>query len=128
MLDPVTFPMIALPGTDLDVGAALDSLVAAGPLSVAYQPIVDLQQGEPLGYEVLGRCGPVEGPLAAAARGPATLLALAQQHGRLLALDRRWRELAIGAIAAMDDRRSLFFLNVDPRVVEDPGFVSGFTL
>jgi len=111
-----------------DVAAALDALVAGGPLSVAYQPIVDLQRGEPLGYEVLGRCGPLEGPLTVAARGPAPLLALAQRHGRLLALDRRWREIAIAAIAGMEDRQSLFFLNVDPRVVEDPGFVSGFTL
>ncbi len=128
MLAPVTFPVIAPSGPEPDVLAALDELVAGGPLSVAYQPIVDLQRGEPLGYEVLGRCGPLEGPLAAAARGPATLLALAQRHGRLLGLDRRWREIAIEAIAAMPNRESVFFLNVDPRVVEDPGFVPGFTL
>ena len=66
--------------SDEDVAAALDALVAGGPLTVAFQPIVDLQSGEPIGYEVLGRCGPLDGPLAAAAKGPATLLALAERH------------------------------------------------
>lgn len=108
--------------------AALDALLDGGPLSVAFQPIVDLARGRPLGYEVLGRCGPVSGPLATVAKSPALLLEVAQEHGRLLALDRRWRELAIRTIAARDDADWLFFLNVDPRVVEDEGYTPGYTL
>jgi diguanylate cyclase (GGDEF)-like protein len=108
--------------------AALDQLLARGPLSVAFQPIVDLARGRPLGYEVLGRCGPVEGPLADAAKSPAVLLEVAEKHGRLLALDRRWRELAIRTIAERGDADWLFFLNVDPRVVEDPAYTPGYTL
>jgi EAL domain-containing protein (putative c-di-GMP-specific phosphodiesterase class I)/putative methionine-R-sulfoxide reductase with GAF domain len=122
------------PAVEEDEAAALDALVASGPLAVAFQPIVDLERGEPIGYEVLGRCGPLSGPLAEAARGPASLLARAERHGRLLALDRRWRELALEGIAAhedrvdRDDRGRVFFLNVDPRVVEDSSYVPGFTL
>jgi diguanylate cyclase (GGDEF)-like protein len=119
---------VTLPTSDGDVVAALDALVAEGPLTVAFQPIVDLQRCEPIGYEVLGRCGPMDGPLAAAAAGPATLLDVAERHGRLLALDRRWRELGVARIAAHRDERHLFFLNVDPRVVGDPRFVPGFTM
>jgi EAL domain-containing protein (putative c-di-GMP-specific phosphodiesterase class I)/putative methionine-R-sulfoxide reductase with GAF domain len=110
------------------VAVALDDLLERGPLAVAFQPIVDLARAEPIGYEVLGRCGPIAGPLEAAARGPASLLAIAEQHGRLLALDRRWRELAVERIEAHGDPRRMFFLNVDPRVVDDPGYAPGFTL
>lgn len=117
--------MIAPPN---ETTAALDKLLHTGPLSVAFQPIVDLAHGRPLGYEVLGRCGPVEGPLSTAAKSPALLLEVAQEHGRLLALDRRWRELAIRTIAERGDADWLFFLNVDPRVVEDPGYTPGYTL
>ena len=121
--------MVASPAlAGADVAAALDWLVAEGPLSVAFQPIVDLERGELVGYEVLGRCAPVGGVLAVAAARPDTLLALAAAHGRLLALDRRWREIAIRVIAALEDTRSVFFLNVDPRVVDHPSHSPGFTL
>jgi diguanylate cyclase (GGDEF)-like protein len=113
---------------DEHVASALDALVQRGPLSVAFQPIVDLERCELVGYEVLGRCAPVAGPLAAAAARPDLLLNVAERHGRLLSLDRRWRELAMQAITACGDRGSLFFLNVDPRIVDDPSYTSGFTL
>ncbi len=117
--------MIAPPN---ETTAALDQLLESGPLRVAFQPIVDLARGRPYGYEVLGRCGPVEGPLAEAAKSPALLLEVAEKHGRLLALDRKWRELAIQTIAERGDADLLFFLNVDPRVVEDPAYKPGYTL
>lgn len=110
-----------------DVGAALDALIARGPLSVAFQPIVDLGRGEVAAYEVLGRAGPVSGPLALAAASPATLLDLAHRHGRLLALDRRWREIAISAIASHADLQHRFFINVDPRLAEYADASPGFT-
>ncbi len=113
---------------DEEVAAALDALVAEGPLSVAFQPIVDLERGDVLGYEVLGRCAAIDGPLARAAARPDTLLSLAERHGRLLSLDRRWREIAIGSIAEHGDLRSVFFLNVDPRIVDHPSHTPGFTL
>lgn len=152
---PPSSDTVTLPTSDEALRAALDALVTHGPLTVAYQPIVDLQTGEPAGYEVLGRCAPLEGwahvspplpgsatppapdgrsasappaALVEAARGPATLLDLAHRHGRLLGLDRRWRELGIAGIAAQGDDRGSFFLNVDPRVAEDPAFRPGFTM
>lgn len=110
------------------VAEALDTLVVHGPLSVAFQPIVDLQSGDLVGYEILGRAGPVSGPLADVARSPAALLDTAHRHGRLVRLDRRWREIAIEAIARHAEPRHVFFLNVDPRTADDPSAGSGFTM
>ena len=107
--------------------AALDELIASDALAVAFQPIVDLATGSVEGYEVLGRCRHVAGPLGAAASSPSRLLEIAYACGRLLALDRRWRELAFAAIAAHDDGRAAFFINVDPRVAHDADFAPGFT-
>jgi diguanylate cyclase (GGDEF)-like protein len=112
----------------METTAALDALIERGPLTVAFQPIVDLKRGEPLGHEVLGRCGAILGPLAEVARSPSALLEVAHRHGRLLPLDRRWREIAIARIARRGVDEGMFFLNVDPRVVEDPAYTPGYTL
>ncbi len=108
--------------------AALDEILAGPALSVVFQPIIDLRRAEPCGYEVLGRCRPVDGLLAEAAHNPASLLDLAARHGRLLRLDRRWRELAFDIIADEARFAGPFFLNVDPRVIEDPEYTPGYTL
>lgn len=110
------------------LGAELDRLIADGPLSVAFQPIVHFETDEIVGYEVLGRCAPLAaGPLAPFAGRPDRLLDVAYASGRLLALDRRWRELAIAQIAALADTRLAYFLNVDPRVADDPDHARGYT-
>jgi diguanylate cyclase (GGDEF)-like protein len=111
----------------IELARAFDELLASAALSVAFQPIVDLANGQVSGYEVLGRCTVEQGPLAPIAGQPAALLDAAHTCGRLLALDRRWRTLAIDAIAARDDGHTAFFLNVDPRVADDPLLVPGFT-
>jgi two-component system cell cycle response regulator len=112
----------------IDLSCSLDDLIARGPLNVEFQPILDVQLGTILGYEVLGRCGPVDEPIATfARRGPAALLDLAYQHDRLLELDRRWRSIAIAEIARIDRPELAWFLNVDPRVADQPGYRPGFT-
>lgn len=101
-------------------------LVAEGALSVAFQPIVDLERGEVWAYEALGRIGPVPSSIAALCDGPARLLDAAHAAGCLVTLDRRWRQLAIDAVSR-DPGRARCFLNIDPRVADDPGFAPGFT-
>lgn len=104
-------------------------LVASGPLSVAFQPIVELERGELWAYEALGRIGPVSSDLAPICASPATLLDAAHDAGCLVALDRRWRQLAIDAMAREpgEAAKPRCFLNIDPRVADDPGFAPGFT-
>lgn len=101
-------------------------LVSSGPLAVAFQPIVDLATGALWAHEALGRIGPVPSELATICESPATLLDAAHRAGCLTTLDRRWRQLAIDAVA-LDPRTTLCFLNIDPRIAEEPDFAPGFT-
>jgi EAL domain-containing protein (putative c-di-GMP-specific phosphodiesterase class I) len=89
-----------------------------------FQPIVDLERGEVLGYEVLSRGS---GPL----RSPMALFERARREGLTWELERSCRVAALQAIAGMPAAmraESSFFLNVSPDVFENPRFVSGFTL
>jgi EAL domain-containing protein (putative c-di-GMP-specific phosphodiesterase class I)/CBS domain-containing protein len=116
------------PGSGAVAAAAwLDDLLASEHLFVAFQPIVDLGTGDVIGREVLGRIG--AGATDAHARGvtgPQALLELAHAHGKLVAADRRFREIGIEALARAGSE-GMFFLNVDPRVIDDPAFSAGFT-
>ncbi|UQA59440.1 EAL domain-containing protein [Polyangium aurulentum] len=108
-------------------GMWLDELLASDHLSVAFQPIVDLRTADVVGREVLGRIGPgAQGAQARGVHGPAQLLELAHAHGRLVAVDRRFREIGIETLARKGGG-GMFFLNVDPRVIDDPAFSAGFT-
>jgi EAL domain-containing protein (putative c-di-GMP-specific phosphodiesterase class I) len=118
-------------------------------LEVAFQPVVDLTNGRLVGYEALGRVGPVSSrgrpsasgePQTAAAleggslplrwgepRTPASLLDAAFRGGCLLDLDRGWRAVAVEGVARHDPATDrLCFLNVDTRIVDDPRCVPGF--
>jgi len=124
-IPPATIP----PGSGAVATAPtwLDELLVSEHLHVAFQPIVDLGTGEVMGREVLGRLGP--GASEAHARGvsgPQALLEMAHSHGRLVAVDRRFREIGIETLARVGSE-GVFFLNVDPRVIDDPAFSAGFT-
>jgi EAL domain-containing protein (putative c-di-GMP-specific phosphodiesterase class I) len=110
-------------------GIWIDRLTEGNGLSVVFQPIVNLLTGELLGHEVLGRFAiDTREAIHYGAKDPPTLLNLAYTHGRLLALDRGFRRLGIEAAARQPTgARGLFFLNVDPRVIENPTFATGYT-
>jgi EAL domain-containing protein (putative c-di-GMP-specific phosphodiesterase class I)/CBS domain-containing protein len=123
----VPAPMPPEAGT-LSPAAWLDALLESEHLFVAFQPIVDLRTAEVVGREVLGRIAPgTEGASVHGITGPAALLELAHAHGRLVAVDRRFREIGIETLARVPCQKGMFFLNVDPRVIEDPAFSAGFT-
>lgn len=113
----------------LTAGAWIDQLASGIGLSVVFQPIVNLLTGDLVGHEVLGRFD--INALEAAHYGvkdPPSLLNLAHTHGRLLALDRAFRKLGIEAAAKQPPGTAgLFFLNVDPRIIENPDFANGYT-
>lgn len=108
-------------------GTWLDDLLASDHLHVAFQPIINLHTAEIIGREVLGRIGP--GAVAAHAHGvngPAALIEMAHAQGKLLALDHRFRQIGIRTFARAG-ATGTFFLNIDPRVIDDPAFSAGFT-
>jgi len=98
-------------------------------LSVVFQPIVNLLTGDVFVYEALGRM-----PLALAGEpdyaplGPLDWLDVAQSCGLLLELDRGWRRRAVEEVARNHaGNNTSFALNVDPRILDDPGFGAGYT-
>jgi len=94
---------------------------------VAFQPIFNLATRKPLGFEVLGRT-PLDLVAGGLPSSPADLVELAHREGWLLRLEHAWRRTAIAMIADWTvDRDTLFFLNVDPRILDDPGFRPGTT-
>lgn len=108
-------------------GTWLDDLLASDHLHVAFQPIINLHTAEIIGREVLGRIGP--GAVDAQAHGvngPAALIEMAHAEGKLLALDHRFRQIGIRTFARAG-ATGTFFLNIDPRVIDDPAFSAGFT-
>ncbi len=108
-------------------GTWLDDLLASDHLHVAFQPIINLHTAEIIGREVLGRIGP--GAVEAHAHGvngPAALIEMAHAQGKLLALDHRFRQIGIRTFAHAG-ATGTFFLNIDPRVIDDPAFSAGFT-
>ena len=94
---------------------------------VVFQPIFNLATRKPLGFEVLGRV-PLDLVAGGLPSSPADLLELAHREGWLLRLEHAWRRSAIATIADWTvDRDTLFFLNVDPRILDDPAFRPGTT-
>lgn len=105
----------------------LRRLLDSDGLSVVHQPIVHIVTGEVFGYEVLGRA-PGLARAGLEPLGPSELLDIAVASDLLLELDHAWRRLAIEYVArhhAQDE--TVFFLNIDTRVVEDLRFAPGFT-
>ncbi|WP_224245996.1 bifunctional diguanylate cyclase/phosphodiesterase [Hyalangium gracile] len=88
-----------------------------------FQPIVDLMNGEPIGYEVLSRgAGPIQ--------APHVLFSKARVEGVCWELERACWTAAVRRIATLplEDRRVPFFFNVGPDVLSDPRFRDGAPL
>jgi EAL domain-containing protein (putative c-di-GMP-specific phosphodiesterase class I)/GGDEF domain-containing protein len=91
-------------------------------LGAVYQPIVDLRNGETLGWESLAR-GPAQSHFAS----PNILFDFAEEVGSIFALERCCREQAIRGLGGLEPGQKLF-LNIHPQTVGDPQFKSGETL
>jgi len=113
--DPSRPPRAVVPpaarhrGGSRNVRAALGDVLAHGAIEIGFQPVVDLANGRPIGYEALAR-GPAGGPLEA----PAALFAAARDAGRLDELDWLCQRCALNAaIDAGLSAPSVLFLNVE---------------
>ncbi len=92
----------------------LGALLSPNDLRIVFQPIVDLDASEVVGYEALAR-GPVGSPLEA----PNELFAAARMAGCLAELDAACRAAAFRA--AIDSERLApltLFVNVEPEILD----------
>lgn len=90
-------------------------------IQTLYQPIVRLVDGESIGYEALSR-----GPRHTPYESPLVLLGEAETHHCLWELELLFRKLAIERASGITQGQ-LLFLNVDPRIINDPNFSQGLT-
>lgn len=91
-------------------------------LNALFQPIIDLRNGEFLGFEGLIR-GPADSPL----HSPVNLFGAAEQQGLQLEVEMLSRETVLEAFARQGLPGNLF-LNVSPEALTNPGFRNGRTL
>lgn len=96
-------------------------LVNQPRLKSVYQPIVDLNRGEVLGWEALAR-GPQDSYFAS----PQIMFEFAEEVGCLFSLERACRLAAISGLNGLGPGQKLF-LNIHPQTVGDPSFRSGET-
>jgi len=88
----------------------LDEALQPGAITSLYQPIIDLQTGDVLGFEALARGG-----TGASLELPADLFAAARADGRVAEIDWACRAAAIGgAFDAGLGNASTLFINVEP--------------
>src|SRR5512135_2122017 len=91
-------------------------------LSALFQPIIDLDTGEFLGFEGLIR-GPADSPL----HSPVNLFGAAEQQGLQLELEMLSRQTVLETFAELKLPGNLF-LNVSPETLTHPSFKNGQTL
>ena len=99
----------------------LDACIKTRMFRLVYQPIVDVHDFQVYAYEALVRCD--EEQLS----NPHILLNIAEQSGRIEALSRLLRNMALEAVPHMPDER-LMFINVHPLAFEDPELSAEFPL
>jgi EAL domain-containing protein (putative c-di-GMP-specific phosphodiesterase class I) len=93
--------------------AEFAAILQARDIHAVFQPVVDISNGEPVGYEALAR-----GPVGSAFESPYALFAAAREMGRTVELDWACRVAAYEAALADDGLRLAgavpLFLNCEP--------------
>jgi len=99
----------------------LEEILEKKNITTLFQPIVNLTTNQVLGFEALSR-----GPAGTFLESPLNLFKLAEEVGLLFDLEKVCRERAI-LQAAPFKKEELLFLNIHPRTLADPKFISGET-
>jgi EAL domain-containing protein (putative c-di-GMP-specific phosphodiesterase class I) len=93
-----------------ETGGDLDQVLDARAVRAVFQPLIDLDSGDVLGYEALAR-GPAGSPL----ESPGALVPAAYASGRVAELDWACRAAAFGAACRAELHPSLsLFVNCEP--------------
>jgi len=111
-----------LPRAREHVTTPLREIIEQRRLSALFQPIIDLNSGEFLGFEGVVR-GPADSPL----HSPINLFSAAVQQGLSLEVEMLSRQTVLEAFARQNLPGNLF-LNVSPETLTNPGFRNGQTL
>ncbi len=85
-------------------------------LVMLYQPVIEFQEGEVLGWEAF-----VRGPESSALHDPKILFALAEEMGAVFGLEHACRQQAMASLGKLD-KHQLLFLNTHPSSLNDPNF------
>lgn len=101
---------------------SLQEILQQRKLSALFQPLLNLNSGEFLGYEGLIR-GPANNPL----HSPANLFHAALQQGASLELEMLCRQIVLETFVRLNLPGNLF-LNVSPETLTYPSFKNGQTL
>ncbi len=104
-----------------DLGERLMDVLGNGDIRTVFQPIISLKNGAVLGYEALSR-----GPEGSALEAPTMLFDVARMHGKLWELESLCRIKALENVSRHCPE-AFIFLNVDPAVINDDKFKTGFT-
>ncbi len=96
--------------------AQLDATILSGAVEAAFQPIVDLKQGEIAGFETLTRLSD-----SSQFENPAQLFDAAEKTNSLWSLEELTRRVSLAAAASWPSGAKLF-LNTTPQVFADPRF------
>ena len=102
--------------------ALIHEILEQRKLTAQFQPILNLKNGNFLGFEGLIR-GPADGPL----HYPAGLFAAAQRCGLSLEIEMLSREIVLECYARLKLPGKLF-LNISPEILSDPNFRYGQTI
>lgn len=105
----------------MNYGEELERIISKGDISIVFQPIVCLIDGNIIGFEALTR-GPENSPL----RFPDKLFETAETYNKLWDLECLCRSKAIERGREID-KGKLLFINVDPNILEDEKYRQGFT-
>ena len=111
-----------LDAAGLDLLAEFRQLLEKPLLRAVYEPIVDITNGQVLGWESLAR-----GPENEYFRSPQVMFDFAEEVGALFDLESTCREQAICGLGGLQSSQKLF-LNIHPKTLSDPNFRSGNTL
>lgn len=103
------------------VDEIFDEVIRNRRLTSWFQPIVDLNEGEIIGYEALVR-GPSDSPL----HSPGNLFNAAMRLNRLTELETLCRDINIEYFSHLNLTGKLF-LNVSPKALLEANFPTGFT-
>ena len=100
----------------------LEKILTTKDISAVFQPIVSLIDGGVYGYEALSR-----GPQGSFLEKPDDLFPAAEQFNKVWELEFLCRSKAFARANGLPKDKMLF-VNVDPKIIDDPRFEKGVTL